>query len=164
MEKSQLRYNNDQLISLLQILAGDYNRKPTHRAILADSRLPTHHTYIRRFGTMNEALAIAGLTDMVDDDALHQALKDMVKSSSDITIMKEWRPVGNIIVDLYIEIKGKGRFAIDIVRMVGADEMAIDYVRRLRSNIANSTLRRAKYIQITDLSDLLEFLKLAVEE
>ncbi|AZS49233.1 hypothetical protein BpsS140_00040 [Bacillus phage vB_BpsS-140] len=64
--KSQIRYTDRELIALLWQLASDYNKKPTYREILADKRLPTHHTYINRFGSVKEAFRLADI-DLLED-------------------------------------------------------------------------------------------------
>lgn len=63
---SQKRYTDDELLYLLKLLSTDLVKKPTHREILNDVRLPTHHTYINRFESIDEALKKADIYNMED--------------------------------------------------------------------------------------------------
>ena len=66
MTDTQKRYTDNELIALLRVLASDLNKRPTQREILKDSRMPTHHTYIKRFGSMKEAMVLADLDTLED--------------------------------------------------------------------------------------------------
>lgn len=63
---TQKRYTDQELISLLQNLATDLGKRPTQREILYDDRMPTHHTYINRFGSIENAMIKAGINKLSD--------------------------------------------------------------------------------------------------
>lgn len=57
-------YTEQELLNLLHLYYSDYGRIPTQREIIADDRLPIHHTYRSRFGTLANAVEKAGLSDV----------------------------------------------------------------------------------------------------
>lgn len=57
-------YTEHELLNMLHLYYSDYGRVPTQREIIADDRLPIHHTYRSRFGTLAKAIEKAGLGDV----------------------------------------------------------------------------------------------------
>lgn len=148
--KSQRRYTDSELLTLLQILASDYSKRPTHRAILKDDRLPTHHTYIRRFGSLEEAFEKAGILEMDLDSLVHDAIKALLVSEDG---HEEWVKLGDLIVDFKVT-QGDREVYIDIVNLGGVDKELQEDIKNLRRVMAEGHLQdSATYIQINDLPD-----------
>jgi hypothetical protein len=148
--KSQRRYTDQELLTLLQILASDHSKRPTHRAILKDTRLPTHHTYIRRFGSLEEAFEKAGILMMDLDNMTHDAIKALLSSEDG---HEEWVSLGDIVVDFKVT-QGDREIYIDIVNLGGVDPELVEGIKNLRRVMATGHLQEtATYIQITDLHD-----------
>lgn len=57
-------YTEQHLLNLLHMFYSDYGRTPTQREVIADPRLPIHHTYRNRFGSLANAVEKAGLSDV----------------------------------------------------------------------------------------------------
>jgi hypothetical protein len=122
---TQRRYTDGELITLLRILASDYNSKPTQRAILDDDRMPTHHTFNKRFGGIENALVAAGLGDL-HESTLHESTKAMFEHYG-LSTCREWAPVGPLIADFVVEDSDKVVHYVDVVEMLGTqigDEVA----------------------------------------
>lgn len=114
MNKVNNRYTNQELIKLLQIWCMDFNRKPTQRDILADERMPTHHTYINRFGTLKNALIQAGVFGIDNISILHNMVATLLQNKH--IKYEEFIRFDKIIVDFVIELYGK-TFIIDIINV-----------------------------------------------
>lgn len=143
----QRRYTDKELITLLQILGSDYNRKPTQRDILNDDRLPTHHTYSKRFGGVNEALEAAGIYEL-EESALHGATKSIFEYYG-VQIVGEWVPTGPIIVDFVVRDANGELHHIDIVEMKGTK--IEKEIAGMRHTLATPYAKH--YKQIKDIGD-----------
>jgi hypothetical protein len=133
-------------------MASDFNRKPTQRAILDDDRLPTHHTFNKRFGGVNEALAAAGLADLKESN-LHETLKSVLEYYG--IGYKEWVQVGSLIVDFAAEIDGEIH-CIDVVQMIGTDIQPD--VALMRGTMADPYVDH--YKQIADVGGMISLITL----
>lgn len=149
---TQRRYTDKELVTLLRIMASDYNRKPTQRAILDDDRLPTHHTFNKRFGGVNEALAAAGLADLKESN-LHETLRSVLEYYG--IEYKEWVQVGPIMVDFVAEIDGETHH-IDVVQMIGTDVQS--EVALMRGTMADPYVNH--YKQIADVGGMIKLVTL----
>jgi hypothetical protein len=150
MSDPQRRYTDKELITLLRILASDYNRKPTQRNILDDDRLPTHHTLNKRFGGVNEALAVAGLTNLKESN-LHNTVKDVLEYYG--VDFDEWVQVGPLVTDFKAEIRGEMEY-IDIIQMLGTNIQG--EVALMRGALAAPYADA--YRQIADIGDVVKLI------
>lgn len=119
--------------------------------------MPTHHTYIRRFGSLQEAFRLANLEGMEDDDTTHDAVKQLLGDRE----FEEWVPLGpgTIIADFRVEERGEV-YVIDIVTLPGVREDSAEKIRELRRLVAEGNLREGeKYVQVKDISDFVRWLQ-----
>lgn len=144
-------YSSQDLLMLLQVLATDYNIKPTQRAVLTDSRLPTHHTYRDRFGSLDEALKQAGVFDFPRVSMIHEIWGEAIRSRFDD--VEEWLGVGTIKVN-YVGYWGGKKFLIDIIDNKYIDESARNRVLEMREFLAKEEMPNATYLQMTSLLDI----------
>lgn len=115
-----MQYTDQKLLDLLHLYYSDYGRVPTQREILADPRLPTHHTYRSRFGTIANAIERAGLSDIAPlYDNLHKVVAgwltergftyfEYVKSDSDEYVIFDFVVItnaGTVVIDIFDTIK-----------------------------------------------------------
>lgn len=135
MASPATRYTDQELVAMLRILASDYNKRPTQRAILADERLPTHHTFNKRFGSILKALDVAGLKDLIDNSIMHDMARDVIEHFGDDIIVDEYAQIGPIVVDFIID-GPKGKMAIDIVNMEGVNPQVEEEIRKMRTALA----------------------------
>ena len=150
----QERYTNDELAILLRILATDYNRRPSQRAILKDDRLPTHHTYRKRFGSLQEALEFAGVEKYPQSGGnMHKIVKNMLRDRG-ITIEGEYVPCGLIYLDFVFRYNNK-LYGIDIVEREYLDEHLFDSICTLRRASVEDSEDEIEYILISDTVDMI---------
>lgn len=148
---TQKRYTDGELITLLRILASDRNMKPTQRDILNDDRLPTHHTFNKRFGSVQNALGVAGLAEL-KPSGMHHTVKSIFEHYG-IEILEEYCPSGPIVVDFIVKDIRGAVYNIDVVDLGGIEiELEVSHMRRMLSDAYSSS-----YIQIRSVGDAVEF-------
>lgn len=158
MEKVNNRYTNDELLELLQIYYTDYNKQPTQREILRDSRFPTHHTYISRFGSIKNAIAEAGLGDVKNLSALHDIIKDHLDKEG--IAYDEFILIENVVVDFLIcDDLHEEMVVVDIVNTDGFENEAIatrlkEYREICASNECDRYIRIENLLQVSELERL----------
>lgn len=154
MKSTQNRYTNDELAILLRILATDYNRRPSQRTILKDDRLPTHHTYRKRFGSIQEALKFAGVDRYpLSGGDMHKIVKNMLRDRG-IIIEGEYVPCGLVHLD-FVFIYNNKRYGIDIIEREYLDEHLFNNICTLRHALANDSGGDIEYILISDTVDMI---------
>lgn len=156
MASPATRYTDQELVAMLRILASDYNKRPTQRAILADERLPTHHTFNKRFGSVLKALDAAGLKDLADNSAMHDMARDVIEHFGDDIIIDEYAQIGPIIVDFIID-GPKGKMVIDIVNMEGVDPRVEEEICKMRIALAIGNTNMPYHI-VKNAGDIIELL------
>lgn len=110
-------YTEQQLLDLLHVFYSDYGRTPTQREVIADPRLPIHHTYRNRFGSLANAVEKAGLTDLPETYVqLHKLVGGWLKERGfDFYEYMATSAVGNDFVHFdFLVITHRGTVAIDI--------------------------------------------------
>ena len=151
MEKTNLRYSDQELLDLLLIFCTDFNKQPSQRDILNDDRFPTHHTYIARFGSLKEAISRAGLCKIKNLSALHDMVKDYLETAG--VVFEEWYKSENVFFDFLITKLDGTTVIVDIVNTMGYNNIAI--VNRVLSyREICSNMRCDKYVVIKDILDL----------
>lgn len=152
MAATQDRYTDTDLLRMLQIIVSDYNRQPTQRDVLSDDRLPTHHTYRNRFGTLAEALRLAGVGNVPKSkSSTHDAIRDILADSG-AQITREWVSVGSMIVDFEIEHGGR-TFLVDLVDLKNlVPEETYHSIVHIRHSIA-SVHSDSEYLMVTGAID-----------
>jgi len=146
-----MNYPKDELLMLLQLLATDHNERPKQRTVLMDPRLPTHHTYRERFGTLEEALKQAGVADFPSVNTIHEVWREVVEAR--FTDVAEWPQIGSMFVD-YEGFWNGERYLIDIIdsRYLTGDHKT--RILELREFIAKESEPDATYVQINGLLDI----------
>jgi len=155
--KSLKRYTDRELIEMIQIITADYNKKPSHRAILKDDRLPTHHTYIKRFGSVMNARIAAGVESVCDGTVLHDTLKQIfldVEKYGNLRIIDEYVKREGIIVDFQLELNGNACYYIDVVQMNNADDKVITKMRKQRKSLQLGDI----YVQTSNVASIMHWL------
>lgn len=164
MEKFRMRYTDQDLIELLQIWCTDYNKLPTQRDILADDRMPTHHTYLGRFDSMKEAMKLAGISNVEDTSALHNILKSALIDNNNK--VEEFIGIHNIMVDFVVTGLSGETFIIDIVNVSrftnSEDKIRVMKYREMCIEL-QADLINAEYVQITNLLDIQRLSKLLIK-
>lgn len=157
---TQMRYTDSHLLELLETLMFDYGKAPTQRMVLADPRLPTHHTYRARFGSIKGALGAIGLdVDSIGNSgAQHKVLGTIIERMGG-EIVGEYVPLGSILVDYEFTYMGQTYFA-DLVGIDGTVDILSRNMTR-RKNSADAALHGSdgKYVPIMDAVDILEEFK-----
>jgi len=158
MNAAQDRYTDNDLLRMLQVIVSDYNRQPTQREVLADDRLPTHHTYRNRFGTLANALQLAGLGRVPKTKSpTHSAVKECIEDS-ETTLVGEWVKVGSLVVDFEIEHNGM-RCLIDIVDLDNkVPDDVYQSILRMRHHIAMTHGDGRVYVIATGTLDAIRYL------
>lgn len=147
------KYTEEELIHLLYIWITDYNKLPTYREISADDRMPTHYTYVKRFGLLKNLFQIAGISEVQDTSILHNLAKDILRSDQEYVRIKD------ITVNFLVE-KDHNIFAVDIVNLG-----KFDISQEIKDKIINYRKSRVedynyKYILIEGLLDFQKLEKL----
>lgn len=143
------RYTDRELITLLRVLASDYNRRPTQRDILDDDRMPTHHTLIKRFGSIDDALVEAGLHGL-GDSTLHGSTKAILEYYG-LHVSGEYTHLGPLVVDFVID-NGDGTHYADVVEM--PHTKIEGEISEMRAMLAGPYAEH--YHQIKDIGDALK--------
>lgn len=111
-----MTYTEQQLLDLLHVFYNDYGRTPTQREVIADPRLPIHHTYRNRFGSLANAVEKAGLSNVPETYAqLHKLVGGWLQERG--YPFYEYTPtstVGEFVHFDYLVITHSGTIAIDI--------------------------------------------------
>lgn len=155
MTNTQKRYTDDELIALLRVLASDLNKRPTQREILKDSRMPTHHTYIKRFGSMKEALALADLDTLEDRSYTNDLALEMLQAefgTENVHVQED-----DVILTCKVDFDGKSIYVdfVDLVWTDGGDHTeTIEEIKRMRRLLFESTDRGEYYRAIEDLREI----------
>lgn len=150
-------YTEQQLLDMLHLFYSDYGRTPTQREVIADPRLPIHHTYRNRFGSLANAIEKAGLVDLPQTYAqLHKLVGGWLQEQG--FTYYEYVPTSTTNNDFvhfdYLVITHAGTVAIDIFD-----------IERTRSTIVANRLHLIdltghKVLTINKLEDLTKLLTL----
>lgn len=159
-QNSQARYTDDDLLNPLETTIYDYGKRPSQRMILADVRLPTHHTFNARFGSIANALNILGYDEIGDNQAYHVVLGDLIKKIGGEIL--ETRPkMGTtekyIIADFKFSVAGH-IFYVDLVGMMGISENLTTKNQGNRLSVASvhiQDMSNTSYIQVLDVHDII---------
>ena len=147
MNEVNNRYSEQDLLEALYIWVTDYNKLPTHREISADNRMPTHHTYINRFGSIKNAFDAAGLSDINNMSMLHDLVRDFISYN------EEHARIDNIVVDFTLDYYGT-IIAIDIVNI---DKFNVSDIIKKRILTYRKSCVEAygmEYVRINNLLDM----------
>ena len=152
---TQKRYTDDELIALLRILASDLNKRPTQREILEDDRMPTHHTYIKRFGSMREAMILADLYTLEDRSYTNDLALEMLQAEfgmENVHIQDD-----DVILTYKVDLKDKSIY-VDFIDLVWTDNSdhteTIKEIKRMRRLLFESTGRGEYYQVIEGLGEI----------
>ena len=150
MTDTQKRYTDNELIALLRVLASDLNKRPTQREILKDSRMPTHHTYIKRFGSMKEAMVLADLDALEDRSYTNDLTLEMLQAEFG---MENVHVHGDDVILTYRVDLGDKSIYVDFVDLVWTDggdhTETIEEIKRMRRLMFEST-GRGEYYQVIE--------------
>jgi hypothetical protein len=96
---TQQRYSQQCLIEKLQELAGRLGRSPTQVEATADPDIPSHTTYVKRFGSWTAALRAAGLpvdprSVGYDRETLLEMLRELVAELGRPPVCRELSQLG----------------------------------------------------------------------
>lgn len=157
INNTQKRYTDRELVVMLQILASDLGKRPTQRDILKDDRLPTHHTYIKRFGSMKEALEIADVLTLEDRAYTHKlGYEYLVSEIGEENVQTD---VEDLTV-VHFRVKVDGSWVnidyIDLVWSDGEHIETLEEIKRLREVMFNAGNLEGDYYQVSNLIDLTE--------
>lgn len=162
-KESQVRYSDQELLDMLETAVFDYGKAPSQRIILADKRMPTHHTYNNRLGSVKEALEMIGFDEIGDNYAYHVILGDMIKKLGG-EIIKERPRMGNtksiryIIANYYFSLAGR-YFYVDLVGVAGVNRDITLRNRERRILVAERYIRdrsNTEYIAVSDAIDIVQ--------
>lgn len=147
---TQKRYTDDKLIALLRILASDLNKRPTQREILKDDRMPTHHTYIKRFGSMREAMILADLYTLEDRSYTNNLALEMLQAEfgmENVHVQND-----DVILTYKVDLKDKSVY-VDFIDLVWTDDSdhteTIEEIKKMRRLLFEST-GRGEYYQVVE--------------
>jgi hypothetical protein len=146
---TQKRYSDQELIKSLRILASDYNMKPTQRDILSDDRLPTHHTFNKRFGSVAGALEVAGLSTL-DDSGLHNMVESIFGYYK-VAIVDIKVHAGPLLIDFIVTDRDGIMHHIDVVELKGVELELENEIANMRRTLALPYVEH--YHQIRDVGD-----------
>ena len=150
MTDTQKRYTDNELIALLRVLASDLNKRPTQREILKDSRMPTHHTYIKRFGSMKEAMVLADLDTLEDRSYTNDLTLEMLQAefgTENVYIQED-----DVILTYKVDLGDRSIYVdfVDLVWTDGGDHTeTIEEIKRMRRLMFEST-GRGEYYQVIE--------------
>lgn len=151
MSKVTNRYTDKELIEKIWIWCSDYNRIPTQRDILNDSRMSTHHTYINRFGSIKESMKYAKIDTMTEIPSVHDTIKGLMDDSKcRFKIVDEFVNINNIIVDFKVVDKYGDIYYIDLVFLKNVHNEVLDFVKMYR----NLQMGNEKYVMVSNIEDL----------
>ena len=157
INNTQKRYTDRELIVMLQILASDLGKRPTQRDILRDDRLPTHHTYIKRFGSMKEALKAADVLTLEDRTYTrklgYEYLVNEIGAENIQTDVED-------LTTTHFRVKVNGSWVnidyIDLAWEDGEHADTMEEIKRLREVMFNAGSLDGSYYQVSNLIDLTE--------
>lgn len=149
MKTPSMRYSDSELKYLLQKLAFDHKVKPSQRIITGDETAPTHHTYVKRYGSVILANEVAGLADMTDSTHYRNLLADRL---AEIDSFKMAVHVNNLVMDCSVETKDGKIFYLDVVHVNGVDDEII-YKHKQKRMWEMS--RYEGYIQLGTIDDII---------
>lgn len=148
---TQKRYTDNELIALLRVLASDLNKRPTQREILKDNRMPTHHTYIKRFGSMKEAMVLADLDALEDRSYTNDLALEMLQAEFGIENVHVHGD--DVILTYKVDLGDKSIYVdfVDLVWTDGGDHTeTIEEIKRMRRLMFESTGRGEYYQAIEE--------------
>ena len=155
MINTQKRYTDSELVALLRVLASDLNKRPTQREVLKDNRMPTHHTYIKRFGSMREALALADLDTLEDRSYTNDLALEMLQVEFGIENVHVQDD--DVILTYRVDLDDKSIYVdfVDLVWTDGGDHTeTIEEIKRMRRLLFESTGRGEHYQAIKELREI----------
>jgi hypothetical protein len=96
---TQQRYSQQWLIEKLQEMAARLGRSPTQVEATADPDIPSHTTYVKRFGSWTKALRAAGLpvdphSVGYDRETLLEMLRELVAELGRVPVSRELPGLG----------------------------------------------------------------------
>lgn len=147
MNEVNNRYSEQDLFEALYLWITDYNKLPTHREISIDDRMPTHHTYINRFGSMKAAFNAAGISNVKNTSMLHDLVRDFIGYN------EEYVRIDNIIVDFTLDYCGE----VVVIDIVNTDEFeVVDITQKRILTYRQSCVETygMKYVRISGLMDM----------
>lgn len=152
---TQKRYTDDELIALLRVLASDLNKRPTQREILRDDRMPTHHTYIKRFGSMREAMVLADLYTLEDRSYTNDLALEMLQAEfgmENVHVQDD-----DVILTYRVDIKDRSIY-VDFIDLVWTDDSdhteTIEEIKKMRRLLFESTGRGEYYQAVEGLREI----------
>ena len=155
MMDTQKRYTDDELIALLRVLASDLNKRPTQREILRDDRMPTHHTYIKRFGSMREAMVLADLYTLEDRSYTNDLALEMLQAEfgmENVHVQDD-----DVILTYRVDIKDRSIY-VDFIDLVWTDDSdhteTIEEIKKMRRLLFESTGRGEYYQAVEGLREI----------
>lgn len=147
---TQKRYTDDELIALLRVLASDLNKRPTQREILRDDRMPTHHTYIKRFGSMREAMVLADLYTLEDRSYTNDLALEMLQAEFGVENVHVQDD--DVILTYKVDIKDRSIY-VDFIDLAWTDDSdhteTIEEIKKMRRLLFEST-GRGEYYQAVE--------------
>ena len=147
---TQKRYTDDELIALLRVLASDLNKRPTQREILRDDRMPTHHTYIKRFGSMREAMVLADLYTLEDRSYTNDLALEMLQAEFGVENVHVQDD--DVILTYKVDIKDRSIY-VDFIDLVWTDDSdhteTMEEIKKMRRLLFEST-GRGEYYQVVE--------------
>lgn len=151
MSKVTNRYTDKELIEKIWVWCSDYNRIPTQRDILNDNRMPTHHTYISRFGSIKKSMEYAKIGDMVDMPHVHDTIKSLMDDRKcKFKIIDEFVKINNIVVDFKMINEHGEIYYIDLVFLKNVHNEVLEFINMYRK----LQMGNEKYIMISSIEDL----------
>lgn len=152
---TQKRYTDDELIALLRVLASDLNKRPTQREILRDDRMPTHHTYIKRFGSMKEAMILADLYTLEDRSYTNDLALEMLQAEFGVENVHVQND--DVILTYKVNIKDKSIY-VDFIDLVWTDNSdhteTMEEIKEMRRLLFESTGRGEYYQAVEGLREI----------
>lgn len=151
MTKVTNRYTDRELIERIWVWCGDYNKIPTQRDILNDDRMPTHHTYINRFGSIKKAMEYAQIDNMTEVTSVHDAIKGLMDDSKcKFKITDEFVKVNDITIDFKVVDDDNEIYYIDLIFLKNVGDDVIKFTNMYRP----LQMDGKNYIMISSIEDL----------
>lgn len=151
MSKVTNRYTDKELIERIWVWCSDYNRIPTQRDILNDDRMPTHHTYINRFGSIKESMKCAKVDEMIEIPSAHDTIKSLIDDERcNFKVIDEYVKVNGIVIDFKMVDRHGEIHYVDLVFLRNVHNEVLEFVDMYRK----LQMGNENYMMISSIDDL----------
>ena len=153
LNQNIMNYSDD--LWAILMLAFDYNQRPTQRDIIDDRRLPAHLTYVRKYGSIWNALVLVGLQHMpLNQSPIPPFIERFLKEGG--FEFSQNVSINDIVVDFKVSVDGRV-YLIDVIDGIHANisDNYTQQIRELRADILGPhALWPNTLLQISNPSDM----------